>query len=136
MRRILIFAAVILFLGGGAMAISQYFKKHDDLAKKSADHKLDARELFLAFAGDEQRANELYLNKVIEVTGTVKKLESSNGKNTQVLLSADDPMFGVICDLAPGEPADQVKPGDLITLRGTCSGYLMDVALNRCVIIK
>jgi len=45
-------------------------------------------------------------------------------------------MFGIICEMADGEDISQLKIDEKVTLRGVCAGYLMDVALNRCVQIS
>jgi hypothetical protein len=47
-------------------------------------------------------------------------------------------MSGVICTFhGIAQPSsNEIKEGEIITVRGVCSGMLMDVLLNDCVIAK
>ena len=47
-------------------------------------------------------------------------------------------MTGVICSFKDvADPASiNIKEGEIITVRGVCSGMLMDILLNNCVIVK
>lgn len=135
MKRILILLSAIVVLVGGIIAFTQYNKKHADMHSTEAAFTLEANELFTAFSMDEQTANEKYLNQVIEVRGSIKKIDSKE-ESTQIFLTSEDLLFGINCDMAPNEEIPRLKEGDSVTIRGLCSGFLMDVALNRCVIIK
>jgi len=52
------------------------------------------------------------------------------------VLDTGDPMYGIACTLITIEPATgNVKPGEKITVKGICTGYLSDVVLtNSCLI--
>lgn len=136
MRSLVIIFLVIALGLGSYLAYNMYNKGHEDLHSQKADHSIMANELFMAFANDELKANEKYLDKLIELEGTITKLEKAVEGKTQVYLQSDDPMFGVICELDTSEDPAQLQVGQAITVKGICSGYLMDVAINRCVIIK
>lgn len=135
MKEFLILLGLAGILIGGIIAYNLFNKEHDSLKAKNPDFTLSASELFDQFSLDEKNANAKYLDKIIEVSGQVAKISQSENGQTQVFLKSNDPMFGVICeiDMQSGTPESGWKEGDSILLKGLCSGFLMDVALNRCI---
>jgi len=95
-----------------------------------------ATELYAQFSSDHIQANEAYLNKVLQVRGQVLTIKNSRYAAPVVILNTGDPMFGVACSLSQVEPSAQpVKPGETITIKGICTGYLSDVVLsNSCLV--
>ncbi|MEM7656215.1 MAG: hypothetical protein AAF399_08815 [Bacteroidota bacterium] len=133
-----VFAAVMFIFGatGGFVGYRMYNKPHQDLAAASAEVQLSASELFVAFEQDEAKANAEYLDKLIEVNGTVAEITPTNDGGMVVVLRGETDMFGVSCSFLPDEStqAKAVQVGQNIHIRGLCSGYLMDVSLSRCII--
>ena len=44
---------------------------------------------------------------------------------------------GVMCSFDKNViKKDAVKPGDSVNIKGICNGYLMDVIMNKCVLMK
>ena len=137
-RSFLTVAIVLLLAGLGGAVYGWYLfnKKASDLKIVKPDYTLTATELFSAFDSNEKDATAKFSGKVVEVSGKVAQVEYSPADSTlSITLREDDQMSGVICTLAKGSAADPgVKTGDLIGIRGQCSGMLMDVLLNNCVI--
>jgi hypothetical protein len=96
--------------------------------------KMSAAAIFDSFATNENRANVLYLNKAIEVSGEIAEVKNNQAGEIVVYLKSNDPVFGVNCTFRenPGE----LKKGSVITFKGVCTGYLSDVIINQGVIIK
>ncbi|KAA3624091.1 MAG: hypothetical protein DWQ02_23520 [Bacteroidetes bacterium] len=124
---------VLLFIGG-AIGFYLFNKPHKNMNKAKADIKIEAPELFSAFESDELAANEKYLDKVVEVTGVVSEVKQEDGI-ISVVLETEDLMFGVICQLDEYSESrkSDFKIGESVTLKGLCTGSLMDVVLVRCV---
>lgn len=102
---------------------------------QKTDAKIEASKLFEIFSNDEDSANELYLGKILEVEGRVSS-KSINKNHVAIQLSAGDPMGGGI-NCALRFPKDSVtEVGQLIKVKGKCSGYLMDVNLTDVEIIN
>lgn len=103
---------------------------------KEADFKLNATELYSAFEADEKKSNKLYIGKTIEVQGRYLSQNKDNQDATVVILDGGGSLGGVLCTLEQGEESklDEVNQGDMITIKGMCTGLLMDVVLNKCVI--
>jgi hypothetical protein len=123
----------LILLVFGLLAIWWYFweKPRRDV-KNEASLVISAGDLFKAYSDDEQKANALYLDKVIEVTGKVSEVKNNQQGQQVVVLETTDPIFGVSCTLKTADPA--LKSGGTTTLKGFCSGFTSDVVLRECVI--
>ena len=98
---------------------------------------VSATELYSKFTSNEPKANQVYLNKVLQVSGQVLEVKNSTSAGKVVVLNTGDPMFGVACTLSNVEiPARQVKPGEKITIKGICTGYLSDVVLTNSYLMN
>lgn len=128
---------VILSVSSGIWyALSEYNRKPADLSQKKADIALSAPELLKIFTEDETRANTLYLDKVISVKGTVKSVEKNDKGVYIVALSEADMAASISCqfDERHNEAAAKLKQGDQITVKGMCTGVLIDVVLVQCAV--
>lgn len=90
--------------------------------------------IFDSFANNEQSANEHFLNKAIQVTGTVNDVKKNQAGETVVYLQSSDPVFGVNCTFKtdPGV----IEKGSTITFKGICTGFLSDVVLTGGIMVK
>ena len=136
-NRLLYGLIALLVLGGGGAATAYYMwnKPHENVGDKKADFKVNATELFSAFAQDEAGATTKYLGKTIVVSGKVKETVLSPTTGTvRVSFWTDDP-FDVSCELDPltQHKRSNFAPGETVSLKGICTGYAMDVQLTRCV---
>lgn len=129
MRKIFIGLFLLVLIGGG-VGLYMFNKPLESTMALKSDFTMKAADLLIAFESDETLANSKYLDKVIEVSGYVKKLNVDEGKTT-VYLDSDNPMSNVIFQLE--EFNTSIKEGEKITLKGVCTGYLMDVVLVRAV---
>jgi hypothetical protein len=132
MKKSYIALILILIMGVSVFAYWQYNRGPRDLSGSAPDHQLAAVDLFNAYAENEIVANELYLDRVIEVQGRV--MEVSEGNPQTVVLETDDPIATIQCELAQGQEVSDILPGDIVNLKGQCAGYLMDIVLVKCVI--
>ena len=115
----------------------EYNRKQKDTAGMQSSFNISTVSLIQDFEADENTANKKYLDKVITVEGTVAKMEVSD--STQVVsLKGNSPMAFVNCQFESRYKAaiSQLKVGGTVKVKGICTGMLMDVVLNRCVLIK
>lgn len=127
---------LLLALIGLGVGYFMYNKPHQNMERAKADVSIKATELFSAFESDESAANEKYLDKIIQVSGAVKEVSTDEEGNISLTLESGSEMFGVICqmdNLTEHEKTD-FQPGEQVTLKGKCTGMLMDVVLVRCVV--
>lgn len=123
----------ILAVVAGAVGYKMYTKKHRMIEQETYTS-TRATELFKAFEENESSANTKYLNQVIEVSGILSEVLANQEGNTVAILKSDDPLFGISCTLE--HPATDLSAGDSIVVKGVCTGYLSDVVLTHCVLIK
>ena len=138
MKRLLwIFVAIsVVSIGVGA-----YMWNKPVASTKSAktDASLSASELLSAFEESEENANTIYLGKVLEVTGEVMSADISDDGGIQVILEAGGLLGGVSCVMSDDvqlEGSPDALKGRTVTVKGNCTGYLMEVVLERCIILS
>ena len=127
----ILFATVI---GGGIIGWRQYHKGRISLSDISPDVTVTAAQLYKAFTKDEQAANKKYLNKVILVNGTVTSVTKNSNENSVGLSAGKEAIGEISCQLSKGSTVPQT--GETISLKGRCTGYLLDVMLVDAVIVK
>lgn len=113
------------------------FREADnDVRKESADFEISAKELVHKFETNEDSANMLYLDKIVVVEGTVNNISEQEDVIT-VYLKENEDLAGVLCSFHPSSINIQsLRIGNNIKVKGICSGYLLDVVLNKCSIVE
>ena len=136
MKKISIYLLIICLLGL-FIGYKMYNKPHLNVAEEPASIKLIANILLADFSSDETKANTRYLGKIIAVKGIVDKV-SFEGEKAAISLQTEDDFGGVVCYLMEDEfkNSTEIKEGQEIVLKGICTGFLMDVILIKCVIVK
>jgi hypothetical protein len=134
MKKILLITAGLAAIGIIA-GVLLFNKPHKNIRNTPPDYSLTSQQLFTAFASDEAAANKKYLDKIIQLKGKVTASSIDEEGLSSITLEGGDMMFGVICKLdalAEHKRKDFAK-GEEISVKGICSGMLMDVVLVRCV---
>src|ERR1700754_3519300 len=131
-RTILWIVILLLIVAGGVYGWRQYHKPHASADDESAFATINADTLYHQYQLDERSADAKYMGKVIEVTGKLVEIQHSG--NAEIwILSTQSGGGGINCQLFSGTKVDPLpKPGDSVTLKGRCSGFLLDVNLADC----
>ncbi len=129
--------AVLLVLAAFLFVKFYIFKKADtSVVSKKADIVMEAGDLVKSFETDEKSANVKYLNKIIVVKGEVDNITDTKADIT-VYIKQKGKTSGIMCSFDRTEfQRNVVKIGDQVSIKGICSGYLMDVVLNKCTVEK
>ena len=134
-KKIVLTLGIIGVLSVGGIILYVYLKPHRDVTKEQGVQ-LSAQKLYDAFRTNETGANKLYLDKAIEMTGEVGETTTNQDGNVVVNFKTNDPLFVINCTFKtnPG----QLKPGQTITFKGICTGYIPDanVVINEGVLVK
>lgn len=130
--KIILAIIVIGSITGAVIFYRTWFTPHRDV-KDEAAITVTAQGIMDAYNADEKKANTLYLDKAIEVSGEVSDVNTTQQGKTVVSLKTADPMGGVRCTMK--ENTD-IKPGEAVRIKGICSGFLMDVTLIDCYTVK
>lgn len=134
MKSKLILAILALALLGGGYGYYLFNKKTPGLEDAKADFMVNANELFDAFDSNEQEAQSTYGSKIVEVTGEVLEVKQSDTQTTIILKAENALIGGINCSF--NKIIEGPSIGEEITIRGLCQGFLMDVILNNCTIVK
>ena len=126
----------VLIVAGIGYGLYVWNKPHRDV-KDEKGIIISAVAIFDSFAVNETRANTLYLNKAIQVTGEVTDIKKNQQGQTVIYLKTNDPFFGVNCTFK--EDPGPLEKGTTITFKGICTGYLGpdgDVLIQQGIIVK
>lgn len=94
---------------------------------------IQANSLSAAYQINEKNANTLYLNKAVEVSGTLLSIGKNQEGKTTLILGSSNSFFNVSVSLISTEPITQ-KVGETITIKGVCTGALSDVIITEGVV--
>ena len=135
-RTILWVGISLLLIFGIAWGYHLYVKPHQSAAGESADVTIEADSLYHQYQADEHASDQKFLGKVIEVSGKLAEIQHS-GNSEVWILSPQPGGGGINCQLFAGTKVDpEPKAGDMVTIKGRCTGFLMDVNLADCVLRK
>jgi hypothetical protein len=127
---------LLLAIVAGYFAWQVYNKPLATLHDAKPEREVNAEQIFADFAENEESANKKYLGKVIRISGAVLDLNLNANEYSTIYLDANDAMGSVSCQLEKGEEAkaEKLNSGQLVTVKGKCTGFTMDVVLTQCII--
>jgi hypothetical protein len=134
--KIALFAVSFIALAAILAALYMYNLKATDMSKAKPDFIITASALQKAFEDNEIAASARYIDKILEVTGTIASVKPAGNNVLNISLVTGSDLSSVICTLPAITDASKFRPGDEIILRGVCSGFLMDVLMNNCAVIR
>jgi hypothetical protein len=134
--KIALFVVSFIVLSAILAALYMYNLKLTDMAKAKPDFIITALLLQKAFEVDEAAASAKYINKILEVSGKISSVKPPENNNVNISLLTENELSGVICSFPAIADPTRFRVGYEITLRGRCSGFLMDVQLNYCAVIR
>jgi hypothetical protein len=116
----------------------EYHRKPADLTTIRPAVKVNAGAFLDEYENDEVKANHQYLGKTIQVQGTIAEIIKQQDTLANVMIGDAAAMHKVSCLLDKQHIGliNQYKAGQQIIIKGICTGFLMDVELNRCVIVE
>jgi hypothetical protein len=128
----------LLLLGIIAGAAVYYYTQRDsrnDIKYQKAEEEITANALYEFYRADEDQANDRFLGKVISVSGQIEAIDQENGKTT-ISINTGDPLSAVVCEMNTSIQSDfsDIGEGDQISLKGECSGKLIDIILVNCIL--
>jgi len=133
--KVALFFVTFIAIAAILAALYYYNLKSTDMAKAKADFIVTASELAKAFESDETKASVTYINKIVEVTGKIASVKPAENKVISISLATESDLSSVICTFPAVSDPSVFKIGEEITVRGECSGFLMDVLLNNCAMV-
>lgn len=95
---------------------------------------VSTRDLSAAFSIAEDSANKKFLNKTLEINGLVTTVDSNDNHQSILLFGNNDGTPGVACTFKTA--IENVHPGNTVTCKGICTGFLSNVTLTDCILIN
>lgn len=139
MKRKIFIAALLCALGFGIFVFMGGLSTGEiNMEKANIEVVTSPINLLSAFEEDEISANEKYASKVIKVTGSLSDIKTVSETNLQLVLQAENSIGNVVCNLQSDIEIEleNLKIGDLINIKGMCTGYMFDVVMDHCIIIN
>lgn len=139
--KIFLVIAGVLAAAGGYYAYSEYNRRNPAMADLKADHQLNIGQALQAFESDANKANQQYLEKVLEIGGPIKAVEQDEKGFYTIVLGTEASMSSVRCviDSVYSSQVAAFKAGSTARFRGICVKYNADdmgigsdLILNRC----
>ena len=140
-KYVLLFLLTIAAIAAG-FAYYSYTRTGVNVEKAHAE-KITAPALYDAFLHDTTAAKARYLDKVLQVSGTVKRTTVNQQDQTVVLMQTSSGGAAINCTLE--EKVDPIREGQQVTFKCICQGLgegdaelgiTADVYLVRCHLVK
>ncbi len=131
--------SAILILATFIVGYLLWNKPHRNVSKAEADYTLAAEQLFSFYNEQEDSANALYLEKVLQVEGEMQGALNLDNPEEPTLFLATGDDFGVISCGFPAsslKQLQQLSSGNKIVVKGLCKGRTLDVVLTNCTIVE
>ncbi len=122
---------LVVALGGGFIGYYMYNKPHNETKGATSDIIISPADLLKAYETDEAAADVAYLDKILEVEGIVKSINTLD-QGSSLSLDAGSEMSAITCEFEAADALAAVKMGDKVKIKGFCTGKLMDIVLVRC----
>jgi hypothetical protein len=134
--KILVFVGLCVLAAAATYGFKEYSRKVPDTHELTAAFQIDAVDLVNKFDADAFAATDQYADKVIEVRGFVGSIHLTDTSGT-VLLKAGTSISSVVCQVDKKNLGEikQLHHGEMVIIKGICSGYLMDVIMVRCILV-
>lgn len=139
MKKLIIVLALILI---AAFVVYKYvFKENESVMNKEPFETVNQTSFLHTITANDSTVNKKYYNKVIQVTGTIKNIQTTN-ENTTIEMADTTDMSSIICDMDVRylpEPTTLPKAGATVTIKGIFTGYSSEllgttVNLNFCIL--
>jgi hypothetical protein len=142
MKKIILLVVLVIVAAAGWYGYRLYHERNPDLTSEKADFSVNAVSLIAEFEKDTAAAGKKYTDRIIEVTGTIKKIDA---EENPVIISLGDTtsMSTIQCSMDSSHAGGykSIAPGTTLTLKGKCNGYDSeeligtDVKINRCIVV-
>ncbi len=143
LKKILALAFILLATGG--LAVYYIFtEKFDDTSTQKPAFTVGAIDLINEFKANDSAANRKYAEKIITVSGIVSATEAADTTvNIKMVDSLTDSYIIFAFQQQHIKEAKQLKEGDIVSIKGSCSGGTYSkiletefISFKRCAINK
>ena len=107
-----------------------------DVSSQSSEYTVTAPQLYSEYDSNEVAADLKYKDKVITVEGIIDDIGKDIMDDIYVTLKGDQYFGNVQCFFSDShtDKAASLRKGDKITVKGLCTGKMMNVLVRGCII--
>ena len=143
--KVIVSILVVISIIGITYLAYLYFEPTKDIAIQKTDAQLTEQILVNDFIKDHKNADSLYKNKIVELTGKVKKIETQDSVSTLVFDNGGNFIIIANCLSSIKTELKQLKVGSNITVKGIYSGYIInddtfmipaEIKIDKCTLVK
>lgn len=121
--------------------LREYYRTNLPMAEMKVSERISSTELLNAFMANDSAANARFLGKILLVEGPLKTIDLPN---KLISLGDRSSMSSIQCSLENSlvPDAKRLKKGDVIIVKGNCTGFNSDellgtdVILNRAIVVS
>ncbi|MEO8591113.1 MAG: hypothetical protein ABI432_17165 [Flavobacteriales bacterium] len=138
-RTIIAIVVLVAVIGGGLYGWTEYNRPVQGAEALAAKETIEAVDLLKAFQENEGAATVRFVGateQAIQVNGTIRAIDQGDKGKVNVVLETGDALAGVVCEFASEDVPGDWKAGDTVSIKGICTGLLMDVLLQRCAAVE
>ncbi len=137
MRKWILTGFATVIVAGLLITYFYIWQNNSGIAGSSVDYQIDAASLFDEFSKDEKAASRKFLDKIILVKGTVSQYIEADDRELVIILETKDDLYGINCKIDPrNEIQTKYLSGDTLLIKGRLLGFMDDVIIGNCIIIK
>lgn len=113
----------LVIVGVAIYAINLYYAPADDITEAKVDMAVEASTLYYDFEKNEDQANKTYNGKVLKVTGPIAEITTNQEAAHVVILKDNEMPMGVSVTMEENQDISELRPGNIVSLKGLCTGY-------------
>jgi len=134
---LLIIGLVLVFALISIMSAVSYYNKEVDVRKVKTEMSINTDEFLKDFNNTNDDSFKQYIEKAIEIKGTIHKVTFKKDIYTLLLQGNELDTF-VICEMQhdQNEVLSQLQEGDEVKVKGILKGFLKDAILLNCIILN
>ncbi len=119
------------FLGFMIIEKKVWDETHVDTYKVKADYTVTASALIREFAANDTAANSKYREKILLVDGALAQVEIQADSTVNIkFVDTSKHFINISLDKKDYEQTKSLKPGDLVSVKGSCSGSSYSMILD------
>ena len=129
--------SIFLFIIIGFGSLDE-FENLDQSPKVTSDSNpsvtISASKLYKEYNENEIAADEKYKGKIIEVTGVIRDIGNDIMDNAYITLVGNEYFGDIQCYFNEKSVVAKLSKGKRITVIGSCSGLMINVQINNCIV--
>jgi metal-dependent hydrolase (beta-lactamase superfamily II) len=144
-NKFLFLAVSSIFFAGVAVLLHTYFQPVKNISKQQPDIITSDTKMLSDFDSNSKDADAAYKNKIIELSGTIKKTEVKDSTSTIIFDTGGNYIIVANCVFGINNEVKRLKENSNIKIKGIYSGYIInddtfmipaEIKIDKCSIVN